>query len=321
MLVLTGGAGFIGSCFLRKLNDEGIKDILVVDNLGTHEKWKNLLGKKFKYYYNKDEFRQKLKQREFAAGINAIIHFGACSSTTETDAEYLLDNNLAYSIDLAEYADRNHIKFIYASSAATYGDGSLGYSDKNFDGLMPLNCYGFSKQLFDNWVIDSGLDTTFTGIKFFNVFGPNEYHKAGMASMVFKSYKQIKETGKVCLFKSNTSEFADGGQKRDFVYVRDVVEVVWQMFIDNSFSGIYNLGTGKSRSWNDLANAVFASLGIKPDIEYVDMPESIANQYQNYTEADMSKLAESGLKYKFRTLEESVADYVNSYLEKNQKIY
>ncbi len=321
MLVLTGGAGFIGSCFLRKLNDEGIKDILVVDNLGTHEKWKNLLGKKFKYYYNKDEFRQKLKQREFAAGINAIIHFGACSSTTETDAEYLLDNNLAYSIDLAEYADRNHIKFIYASSAATYGDGSLGYSDKNFDGLMPLNGYGFSKQLFDNWVIDSGLDKTFTGIKFFNVFGPNEYHKAGMASMVFKSYKQIKETGKVSLFKSNTSEFADGGQKRDFIYVMDVVEVVWKMFIDSSFSGIYNLGTGQSRSWNDLANAVFASLGIKPDIEYVDMPESIANQYQNYTEADMSKLAESGLKYKFRTLEESVADYVNGYLEKNQKIY
>jgi ADP-L-glycero-D-manno-heptose 6-epimerase len=321
MLVLTGGAGFIGSCFLRKLNDEGITDILVVDNLGTNNKWKNLLGKKFKSYYNKTEFREKLKQREFSAGISTIIHFGACSSTTELNADYLLDNNLAYSIELAEYADRNHIKFIYASSAATYGDGSLGYSDYRFEGLMPLNCYGFSKLLFDNWIIDAGLDKTFTGIKFFNVFGPNEYHKGNMSSMIYKAYNQIKQQGYVKLFRSNTPEYADGEQRRDFIYVKDAIDVIWQFYSDKHLPGIFNLGTGKSRTWNDLARAVFNALGIEPKIEYIDMPDSIAEQYQNYTEAEMHKLISSGLNFSPVTLEESVSDYVNNYLDKNYKIY
>ncbi len=321
MLVLTGGAGFIGSCFLRKLNDEGFTDILVVDNLGTNNKWKNLLGKKFKSYYNKTEFRDKLKKREFSAGISTIIHFGACSSTTELDADYLLDNNLAYSIELAEYADRNHIKFIYASSAATYGDGSLGYSDCRFEGLIPLNCYGFSKLLFDDWIIDSGLDKTFTGIKFFNVFGPNEYHKGNMSSMIYKAYNQIKHLGCVKLFRSNTSEYADGEQRRDFIYVKDAINVVWQMFNDKHISGIFNLGTGKSRTWNELAHAVFQSLEMETKIEYIDMPDAITEQYQNYTEAEMNKLKSTGINFNPMNLEESVNDYVHNYLEKNYKIY
>lgn len=322
MIILTGGAGFIGSCFLRKLNDEGLTNILVVDRLGTGSKWKNLLHKKFYKFVHKSEFRENLKNdlyNDFK--IEAIIHLGACSSTTETDADYLFDNNLSYSIELAEFAVKHDIRFIYASSAATYGDGSRGYSDKNFDDLYPMNCYGFTKHLFDQWVIEQGYDTKFTGIKYFNVFGPNEYHKENMASMVFKSYYQIIKTGKVNLFKSNHQDFKDGEQKRDFLYVKDTVNIMWEIFKNKEFSGIYNLGTGKSRTWNDLANSVFMALGIEPVIEYVEMPEHLKGQYQNFTEADMSKLSEAGLNYEFMSLEESVRDYVVNHLQKNTLIW
>jgi len=224
---------------------------------------------------------------------------------------------LNYSIDLATYAIENDIRFIYASSAATYGNGENGYSDYKFDNLMPLNVYGLSKQLFDQWVVENNLDEVLTGIKFFNVFGPNEYHKGEMASMIYKSFLQIKNLGIVRLFKSNHKDYKDGEQKRDFVYVKDVVDIIWQMYKNDNISGIYNLGTGKARTWNDLVVAVFNAMGLKSRIEYVDMPENLVNQYQNFTQADMSKLNETIKNVKFRTLEQSIDDYVKNHLLKN----
>lgn len=321
MIVLTGGAGFIGSCFLRKLNDEGFYDVIIVDRLGSTEKWKNLTGKRFKQYYHKDVFREKLKNGTFGASISAIVHFGACSSTTEDDADYLFDNNLQYSKDLADYAEKHGIKFIYASSAATYGDGSKGYSDDAMHRLEPMNCYGYTKQLFDIWVSDKGLDRVFTGLKFFNVFGPNEYHKGDMASMVYKSYLQIMRYGSVKLFKSNSDEYGDGEQKRDFIYVKDTVDVIWQIFEKENFAGIYNLGTGTAHSWNELVKAVFKALDLKPKIEYVEMPVILREKYQNFTEADMSKLKTSGINFKPMSLEDSVGDYVKNHLIQENPIW
>ncbi|MBI5324657.1 MAG: ADP-glyceromanno-heptose 6-epimerase [Ignavibacteriae bacterium] len=316
MIVLTGGAGFIGSCFLDKLNIMNRSDILVVDHLGEGNKWKNLVGKKFLNYKHKSEFRSKLNSGFYGKEIEAIIHFGACSSTTELNADYLLDNNFSYSVELAEFALANEIRFIYASSAATYGSGEQGYSDNEFEKLNPLNIYGYSKHLFDLWVINKGYDKIFTGLKFFNVFGPNEYHKGDMASMVYKSFCQVKETGKVRLFKSNNPDYKDGEQKRDFVYVMDCVNIIWDILNKPDFAGIYNLGTGTARTWNDLANAVFSAMKLKPNFEYIEMPASIKNQYQNFTQADMGKLKATGLKVEFRSLEESVKDYIENHLLK-----
>ena len=322
MIVLTGGAGFIGSCFLKKLNDNGIKDIIIVDHLGNKEKWKNLVGKRFLKFVHKDEFLKSVSRYEYAEDrIDAIINLGACTVTTERNADYIIANNLNYSIDLAKYALKKHIRYIYASSAATYGNGENGYSDYDFDKLRPLNAYGLSKHLFDLWVRDNDLENVFTGLKFFNVFGPNEYHKADMASMVFKSFKQIKKTGRVKLFRSNHPDYEDGGQMRDFIYVKDVIECIWNIYRKPNFAGIYNLGTGKARTWNDLVNAVFQAMNIKPEIEYIDMPDSLVKQYQNYTQADMKKLNDSECKMDFMTLEESIKDYVQNHLMKEWMYY
>ncbi len=321
MIILTGGAGFIGSCFLRKLNQEGINDIIVVDHLGESSKWKNLNGKKFFDYFYKYDFINKLKQGIFGDSINTIVHFGACSSTTETDADYVLDNNYHYSKELANYASEKKIRFIYASSAATYGNGEMGYSDDKFDGFKPMNVYGFSKHLFDMWVIENKLDKKFTGLKFFNVFGPNEYHKQEMASMVYKSFLQIERSGKVQLFKSNTPEYADGCQLRDFVYVKDTLDIIYKIFLNTEISGIFNLGSGKARNWNDLAKSVFAAMNKTPHIEYVDMPASLENQYQNFTQADMDKLDKILGGLHFRSLEDNIADYVDNHLLKKDKYF
>ena len=321
MIILTGGAGFIGSCFLRKLNDEGINDILVVDHLGSGDKWKNLSGKKFSKYLNKFEFRDILLNREIEHNIDAIVHFGACSDTTERDADYILDNNYNYSIELAEFAVENDIRFIYASSAATYGNGSEGYCDTDFNKLVPLNVYGMSKHLFDLWVINQGLDKVFAGFKFFNVFGPNEYHKGKMASMIYKSYYQILETGMVKLFKSNCSDYHDGEQKRDFVYIKDIADVIWKTLNDKKIGGIFNLGTSHARSWNDLANSVFAAMNIEPNIQYIEMPSNLTNQYQNFTQADMSKLKSFIPDLKFSSLEDNAKDYITEHLAQNNKVY
>lgn len=312
MVILTGGAGFIGSCLLKKLNDNDITDVMVVDRLGTGEKWKNLVGKRFNSFVHADQFRLELELIE-PDEIDAIIHLGACTSTMEKNADYLIDNNFNYTKDLAIFAAANEIRFIYASSAATYGDGSKGYSDDHYT-LRPLNMYGLSKHLFDLWVLENAYYESFTGLKFFNVFGPNEYHKGDMASMIYKAYEQIRTSGKVKLFKSNSPEYPDGGQMRDFIYVKDVVEVIWNILQDETFSGIYNLGTGQPHSWNQLMEQVFKAMNREPNIEYIDMPDSLSSQYQNYTCANMAKLGRTGCNIEFSSLENSVGDYVNNYL-------
>jgi ADP-L-glycero-D-manno-heptose 6-epimerase len=314
MIVITGGAGFIGSCLVRELNERGEHNILIVDRLGTGAKWKNLVGKKFVSIEQKDAFRSKLLAGGYKAEIETIFHLGACSSTTETDADYLLDNNYQYSKDLALYAEARNIRFIYASSAATYGAGKQGYRDTIFDTLRPLNMYGYSKHLFDEWVLQNKLQHRFVGLKFFNVFGPNEYHKGAMASLVFKAHRQIVETGALRLFKSYRLEYADGEQQRDFVYVKDCVRLMADMLKFGEIAGIFNLGSGVARSWNDLARAVFAAMERPVTIEYMEMPESLRGQYQYFTLADMSKLQHTRLMFTPTSLEEAVQDYVRGYL-------
>ncbi len=314
MVVITGGAGFIGSGFVRKCNDEGINDILIVDQLRDGIKWKNLVGKQYTDITHPDVFRQKLVSDGYGDNIEAIIHLGACSATTERNADYLLDNNYRYSVDVASAAHKKGIRFIYASSAATYGIGEQGYSDSLCRTLRPLNMYGYSKLMFDTWVLNNNLQNEFIGIRYFNVFGPNEYHKNAMASLVVKAFRQIEETGKIRLFKSNSDEYADGYQMRDFVYTKDVCNVMWNMLQNKNIAGIYNLGTGKARTWNDLAAAVFTAMNCEVNIEYVEMPDSIRSQYQNFTEADLTNLHGTGIHLEFQTLEKSIEDYVVNYL-------
>lgn len=325
MILLTGGAGFIGSCFLKKLNDEGLTDIIVVDSFNNSEKWKNLIGKQYTEIIHKESVLDYVEfVKELGYSFDAIIHLGACTDTTEKNMGYLYENNYRFSLNLARFALHEDIRFIYASSAATYGDGQNGYKDSSIGDifeLKPLNPYGFSKQLFDIWVVKNKLDKKFTGIKFFNVFGPNEYHKGEMASMVYKAYNQIKSTGKVRLFKSNSDEFSDGEQKRDFIYVKDVINVLWNIFVNEKVTGIFNLGTGKARSWNSLAKAVFDALTLVPEIEYIDMPKELSEQYQNFTQADIKKLKKTGCAVEFQPLEDSIQDYVKNYLTKPWKYY
>ncbi|HNY51407.1 MAG TPA: ADP-glyceromanno-heptose 6-epimerase [Smithella sp.] len=318
MIIVTGGAGFIGSAFVWKLNQEGIDNIVIVDRLGTSDKWKNLVNLRFVNYIHKDDFLEMIDTDMVPFEIDAIIHMGACSSTTERDADYLWHNNYAYTKILAEWALERDIRFIYASSAATYGDGGKGFADnhKTIEDLKPINMYGYSKQVFDLWVLRQKLEHRMAGIKFFNVFGPNEYHKGDMSSVIFKAFHQIKETGKVRLFKSYHKEYEDGGQMRDFVYVKDCVNVMWWLFKNPRANGIFNVGTGKARTWNDLIRAVFSAMKRKTNIEYIDMPEALRNQYQYFTEAEMGKLKKAGCTVKFSSLEDSVRDYVVNYLQK-----
>ena len=318
MIVVTGGAGFIGSAFVWRLNQECIDDIVIVDSLGTDDKWKNLVNRRFVDYIHKDDFLRMIGDDQVPFEVSAIVHMGACSSTTERDADYLWNNNYLYTKTLAEWSLKRGIRFIYASSAATYGDGTQGFSDEHskISGLKPINMYGYSKQLFDLWALKNHVEDKIAGIKFFNVFGPNEYHKADMTSVIFKAFHQIKETGKVKLFKSYKPEYKDGGQLRDFVYIKDCIDVMWWLFSNPATNGIFNLGTGKARTWNDLIKAVFAAMGIKAKIEYIEMPESLRNQYQYFTEAKMDKLKAAGCPIAFSSLEDSVRDYVVNHLQK-----
>jgi len=318
MIVVTGGAGFIGSAFVWRLNQEGIDDIVIVDSLGTDDKWKNLVNRRFTDYIHKDDFLRMICDDAVPFEVSAVVHMGACSSTTERDADYLWKNNFLYTKTLAEWALKHGVRFIYASSAATYGDGTKGFSDDHgtINEFKPINMYGYSKQLFDLWALKNHVENKIAGIKFFNVFGPNEYHKADMTSVIFKAFHQIKETGKVCLFKSYLPKYPDGGQLRDFVYVKDCIDVMWWLFNNPAANGIFNLGTGKARTWNDLIKAVFVAMGIKTNIEYIEMPESLRNQYQYFTEAKMDKLKAAGCPVAFSSLEDSVRDYVVNYLQK-----
>ena len=318
MIIVTGGAGFIGSAFVWKLNQEGINDIVIVDQLGTDDKWKNLVNLRFEDYIHKDDFQQMINADKVSFKISAIVHMGACSSTTESDADYLWNNNYLYTKTLAKWSLKHQIRFIYASSAATYGDGTQGFSDDHskISQLRPINMYGYSKQIFDLWVLRNSLEKKIAGIKFFNVFGPNEYHKGDMTSVIFKAFHQIRETGKVKLFKSYKKEYKDGGQLRDFVYIKDCIDVMWWLFKNPDVNGIFNLGTGRARTWNDLIKAVFAAMKKKTNIEYIAMPEALRNQYQYFTQAEMKKLKSAGCPVKFSSLEDSVQDYVTKHLKK-----
>ncbi len=319
MIIVTGGAGFIGSALIAGLNKRQITDILVVDRLGANQKWKNLRSLSFADYVEKDDFLEMVIEGKLDSPVEAVFHLGACSDTTETNASYLVKNNYEYTKLLAQWATDADIRFIYASSAATYGDGSAGFSDdeERVETLSPLNMYGYSKHLFDLWARRAGLLKKIVGLKYFNVFGPNEYHKENMRSFVVKAFEQINAGGKVRLFKSYEPEYADGEQVRDFIYVKDAVDMTL-FFLDNPhLSGLFNVGTGEARTWNDLVIAVFVGMGRKPNIEYVDMPDSIRNQYQYFTRAETAKLRSAGYDKQTIPLEDAIKDYIQNYLQKD----
>ncbi len=315
MIVVTGGAGFIGSAIVWKLNQLGEKDIIIVDELGLDEKWKNLVGLDFDDFINKHEFI-KLVETGLPFKPKAIIHMGANSSTTEKDADHLLENNYEYTKKLAKYCLEQDARFIYASSAATYGDGVLGFEDSEAlsPDLKPLNMYGYSKNLFDVWAIRHKVIDRMVGLKYFNVFGPNEYHKGDMRSVVHKAYEQIRDKGLVKLFKSRNNKYKDGEQMRDFIYVKDAVDMTLFFLDKKDKNGIFNVGTGKARTWKDLVTAIFNSTGKDVNIEYIDLPEHLVLKYQYFTEAKLDKIKKAGYQKPLHTLEEGVADYVKNYL-------
>ena len=314
MLVITGGAGFIGSVLLWMLNEQGRDDVVVVDDLGKSEKWRNLLKRRYLDYMHKDSFLDLYRRHALPWRPEAVIHLGACSSTTEKDAGYLMENNFHYSRDLCRLALDDGARFINASSAATYGDGSQGFADDpdKIDSLRPLNIYGYSKQLMDLWLRRERLDREVASLKFFNVYGPNEYHKGDMASVAYKAFGQISEHGRMRLFRSTVPDLPDGGQRRDFVYVKDCARVMLHLLDNTGANGILNVGTGQARSFRDLAAAVFRAMNRPENIEYVDMPPALATRYQSYTRADNSRLLASGYTGGFMSLEDGVADYVNA---------
>ncbi len=325
-ILVTGGAGFIGSALVWALNQRGMTDIVITDFLGTDEKWKNLVPLKYADYVEADVFRRRLAETPGAFGrFSTVFHLGACSATTEKNAGYLIDNNYAVTKELAAWSLVQDARFIYASSAATYGDGAQGMDDKdeNLERLRPLNMYGYSKHLFDLHAQREGWLKRIVGVKYFNVFGPNEDHKADMRSLVNKAYQQILATGRVQLFKSHKPEFKDGEQMRDFLYVKDAVEMTLH-FAENprglSAAGLFNLGSGEANTWLTLTRAIFAALKREPQIEFIDMPEVLRGKYQYYTKADISKLRGTGYTRPMTPLTEAVRDYVQGYLVAAKKL-
>ena len=316
-IVVTGGGGFIGRNLAAELNAQGYDDLILVDVLGRGEKWRNLLGLRYEDILNPQQFLEGLERGKIT-GLDAIFHLGACSSTTERDADYLLQNNYHYTRRLCEWSLAHGARFIYASSAATYGDGSAGYSDEDelLSTLKPLNMYGYSKHMFDLWALQHKLFDRIVGLKYFNVYGPFEDHKDDMRSVVNKAYGQIRQMGKVQLFKSYRPDYADGEQRRDFIYVKDAVAVTLHFLRESTGGGLFNCGTGQARSWKDLVNAVFAALRITPEIEFIEMPEVLRAKYQYFTQADMGKLRSAGYATPFMSLEDAVRDYVTTYLAK-----
>ncbi|MDP2302788.1 MAG: ADP-glyceromanno-heptose 6-epimerase [Ignavibacteria bacterium] len=322
MIVVTGAAGFIGSAIVWRLNQLGKDEIVIVDELGTDEKWKNLVPLNYANYYNKQKFLKAIIEDKITFKIDAIIHMGANSSTTEKDADHLMENNFEYTKHLASYCVKNGIRFIYASSAATYGDGSLGFNDTNeeCEKLRPLNMYGYSKNLFDIWACKKGMLGKIAGLKYFNVYGPNEYHKGDMRSVVHKAFEQVRDKGVVKLFKSKHPDYKDGEQERDFVYVKDAVDMTL-FFLDNrDKNGLFNVGSGNARTWNDLVTALFNAVGKPVNIQYIDLPEHLTDKYQYFTEANLGKLRKSGYDKKLHSLEEGVIDYVKNYLLPSKRL-
>lgn len=316
LIIVTGGAGFIGSALVWKLNREGLDNIIIVDMI-DNVKWKNLVGLKFYDYFEKDDFIKDIVDGKYnQLKIDTIFHLGACSSTVHPDAREYIKNNYEYSKILCQFAVEKNIRFIYASSAATYGDGKLGFSDdeNKLETLKPLNMYGYSKHLFDLWVKRNGLLRKVVGLKYFNVFGPNEYHKGDMRSFVVKAYEQIMSTGKVKLFKSYLPEYKDGEQLRDFIYIKDAVNMTIHFFKNRNLSGIFNIGTGKPHSFNELVKHVFEALNKEVKIEYIEMPDNIRNQYQYYTCAETKKLLSSGYNLPTTEFKTAIYEYVTKYI-------
>ena len=318
MIIVTGAAGFIGSCMVGKLNSLNIDNIIIVDDFTKENKLKNWTNKHFSDKIQREDF---FKWAELnIQKIDFIIHLGARTDTTESDYSVFEELNLSYSQRMWSFATKHGIPLLYASSAATYGDGRFGYSDneKNISKLVPLNAYGKSKNEFDKWVLKQKNQPPYwAGFKFFNVYGPNEYHKGRMSSVIYHSYNQIHETGKIKLFRSHNPAYLDGEQLRDFIYVKDVVNVLYWFLRKPRKSSIYNLGTGYARHFLSLANATFKALNIEPSIEFIDIPIDIRNQYQYYTQAEMKKLKSLGYRKSFHSLENGIDEYVTRYLKKN----
>lgn len=317
MIVVTGGSGFIGSALVWRLNKGGCKNVLIVDHLGSSSKWRNLVGLNFDDFLDKSVFIEMLEKGVFGNAIDAIVHMGACSSTTERNADYLMENNYRYTARLARWAaGRPKCRFIYASSAATYGDGSAGYSDDEqyLNRLRPLNMYGYSKHLFDILAQREGWLSRIVGLKFFNVFGPNERHKGEMRSVICKAYPGVKEKGTMSLFRSYNSDYRDGEQKRDFIYIKDAVEMTVYFLERKNINGIYNIGSGEAISWNEVSKSLFKAANKPVNIDYIEMPQELQNKYQYYTCADMTKFRSTGCLHKCHTMEDAVQDYVRNYL-------
>jgi ADP-L-glycero-D-manno-heptose 6-epimerase len=323
MIVVTGAAGLIGSAVVRELNSRGETELILVDHLGATEKWKNLRSLKFHDYLEKDDFERNFLDHDHPLWkeIRGIVHLGACSSTIEMDASYLIKNNFHYSRKLADKALDNGIRMVYASSAATYGNGENGFDDdeESIEKLRPLNPYGYSKQIFDLYLKRLRF-RGFAGIKYFNIFGPNEYHKGPMISMVLRGFRQIRETGELRLFKSYHPEYRDGHQVRDFLYVKDAAQMTVFLLLDAPDAcGLFNVGSGVASRWIDLGEAIFSAMSIKPSIVFIDMPESLRPNYQYYTEAPIEKIRRAGYRLPITPLADAVADYVQNYLAQNER--
>jgi ADP-L-glycero-D-manno-heptose 6-epimerase len=312
-VLVTGGAGFIGSALIWALNQLGVERIVVTDRLGLDEKWRNLVPLRFEEYLEADDLLPRLTGNRLGA-FDLALHLGACSATTERDASFLAKNNYEYTKELAHWALAREVRFVYASSAATYGDGAAGMDDvaespAALSRLRPLNAYGYSKHLFDQYAAGAGVLQQMVGLKYFNVYGPNEAHKADMRSLVHKAYGQILETGAVKLFRSHRPDYRDGEQQRDFLYIKDAIAMTLHLAMTPTAGGLYNIGSGVAHSWLELTGALFAALDRPPHIEFIDMPESIRAKYQYHTRADIGKLRGAGYAAPVTPLGDAVADY------------
>lgn len=316
LILVTGGAGLIGSAVIWELNRRGFQNILVSDRLRSSEKWRNLTPLRFQDYIEADDLLSRISQQpEQLAAISSVFHLGACSATTERDAAYLIRNNYEYTKALARFALAGGRRFVYASSAATYGGREEGLSESlPLESLRPLNMYGYSKHLFDCYAERSGFLPQVTGLKYFNVFGPNETHKGDMRSVVHKAFGEIRESGRVSLFKSYRSDFADGCQRRDFLYVKDAAQITVWLAEHVTGGGLFNVGSGESNTWLCLAQALFSALNLAPKIEFIDMPQDLRGKYQYSTQADIRKLRSTGYCQRLTSLAEAVRDYVQNYL-------
>lgn len=323
-ILVTGGAGFIGSALIWALNQLGVEKVIVTDRLGTDEKWRNLVPLGFEDYLEADDLMRRL-EFDSLGRFDLILHLGACSATTERDATFLARNNFEYTKELAHWALRRGVRFVYASSAATYGDGAAGMADQDDSAealtrLRPLNAYGYSKHLFDQYAARAGILRQIVGLKYFNVYGPNEAHKGDMRSLVHKAYGQIEQTGGVQLFKSHRPDYRDGEQQRDFLYVKDAIAMTLHLAMTPHAHGLFNIGSGAAHTWLELTGALFAAMGRMPQVTFIDMPESIRAKYQYHTQADIAKLRAAGYSAPVTPLPEAVADYVRGYLGGDRRL-